>query len=137
MSTSSVLNTQLVLLKCSVRTSWRSLSCVDGFSTLRLIDRTCNLKAELPSESRPPDAHCRRVGLAGHLIRASTACPLGIQSGPDKGVGNGSAEVSSYNVSYALFVLAKGTLAPLPSIRANKERAWCATRLPLGADLTC
>lgn len=53
----------------------------------RVIDRISSLKAKILSKSRSPDAHCERVGLVGHLIRASTACPLGIQSGSDEGFG--------------------------------------------------
>ena len=81
-----------------------------------MIDRACNLKANLLSESQPLGAHCERVGLVGHSFHASTACLLGIQSVPDKVFGNAFDEVSLYNVSHAYFVLAKGTLAPLPPL---------------------
>ena len=105
----------------------------------RVIDRTNTLKAKLLRKSQPPDVHCEGDDLVGHVNHESTAGLVGIQSGPNKGFGDDVCGASLYNVSYALFVLGKGPLAPLPSVRAKEERqvAQCAARLSLGANPTC
>ena len=53
----------------------------------RVIDQTNTLRAKILRKSRPPDAHCERGGLVGHVHHESTAGLLGIQSGPNKGSG--------------------------------------------------
>ena len=87
----------------------------------RVIDRICSLKAKILSKSRSPDAHCEMAGLVGHLIYASTACSLGIQSGSNEGFGN--SVYRAFIVQCFICTLRAGEGAPSTIVLDQKELA--------------
>ena len=76
----------------------------------RVIDRTNILEAKLLRKSQPPDVLSEGDDLVDHVKHKSTAGHIGIQSGPNKGLGDDVCGASLYN--FFIRTLRAGQAAP-------------------------